>query len=158
MSAYSDLAIKLCILLSTASTLCPAGAASADEPNFLVVLIDDLGWTDTSVQMDPNIPKSKSDFHQTPNLEALAAAGMKFSNAYASSPNCSPTRASIQTGKTPARLGMTDILQGGEVNSIRRVAQYHDRPLVPPVPLNQLPNEEVTIAEQLKAGNTKLSD
>ena len=122
-------------------------------PSILLILADDLGWTDTSVQMDPTEPDSKSDFYQTPVLEALAAQGMKFSDAYASSPVCSSTRASVQTGKTPAQLHLTDVIDGGVVGSVRRQSWYHDRPIVPPFPLDYLPMSEITIAEHLKAGN-----
>ena len=69
--------------------------------------IDDLGWADTSVPMMDSEPESKSDFYQTPHLEALAARGMRFSNAYAPAPTCTPSRKSIQFGKTPGRLQYT---------------------------------------------------
>ena len=131
-----------------------ATVAQADPPpNILMILADDLGWTDTSVQMDLNEPNSKSDFYQTPNLEAMAAAGMKFSNAYAVAPVCSPTRASIQTGKTTAQLHMTDITAAGEPGVQWRKWFYEDRALIPPMPLAKLPLGEVTIPEYLKAGN-----
>lgn len=123
------------------------------QPNILHILIDDLGWTDTSIQYDPNAPDSKSDFYQTPVLEQLAAEGMRFTDAYSSNPNCSPTRAAIQTGKSPAQLQMTDHILGGVVNSSRREKRYHDRPLIPPMPWHSIPDDEITIAEQLKAGN-----
>ena len=78
------------------------GAASAPagrRPNIIFILADDLGWRDTSLY--------GSKFHQTPNVEALAKRGMMFTQAYAANPLCSPTRASIQTGLWPARIGIT---------------------------------------------------
>lgn len=75
-------------------------------PNFILVLTDDQGWNGTSVYMSDSLPLSKSDYHQTPNLELLAEKGMRFSSAYASAPVCSPSRYSIQFGQTPARLKM----------------------------------------------------
>jgi arylsulfatase A-like enzyme len=69
-------------------------------------LADDQGWNGTSVQMTDNEIQSKSDYHQTPNIEALSNKGMRFSSAYASAPVCSPSRYSIQFGQTPARLKM----------------------------------------------------
>ncbi len=75
-------------------------------PNFILILTDDQGWNGTSVQMMDEEIRSKSDYHQTPNLEALAKRGMRFSSAYASAPVCSPSRYSIQFGQTPARLKM----------------------------------------------------
>ena len=76
------------------------------SPNFIIILADDQGWNGTSVQMMDEEIRSKSDYHQTPNLEALAKRGMRFSSAYASAPVCSPSRYSIQFGQTPARLKM----------------------------------------------------
>ncbi len=76
------------------------------SPNFIVILTDDQGWNGTSVQMMDDKVESKSDYHQTPNLEKLANRGMRFSSAYASAPVCSPSRYSIQFGQTPARLKM----------------------------------------------------
>ena len=74
------------------------------KPNILLVLTDDQGWTDTSVQMMTGRADSKSDFYQTPALERMAKEGMVFSDAYSPAPVCTPTRVSIQFGKTPARL------------------------------------------------------
>tara|TARA_B110001452_G_scaffold266463_1_gene273385 strand:- start:477 stop:1916 length:1440 start_codon:yes stop_codon:yes gene_type:complete len=76
------------------------------SPNFIVILTDDQGWNGTSVQMMDTNVQSKSDYHQTPNVEKLANRGMRFSSAYASAPVCSPSRYSIQFGQTPARLKM----------------------------------------------------
>ncbi len=80
---------------------------AARRPNVVLVLTDDLGWTDTSVQMLVNRPDTRSDFYQTPALERMARGGMVFSNAYACAPTCTPSRAGIQFGKTPCRLRQT---------------------------------------------------
>ena len=80
--------------------------ANENPPNFILILTDDQGWNGTSVQMMDNVIQSKSDYHQTPNVEKLAKRGMRFSSAYASAPVCSPSRYSIQFGQTPARLKM----------------------------------------------------
>ena len=80
-----------------------AGAASS-APNFIIIYVDDLGWADTSVSMMKGEEGSKSDFYQTPYLDELAARGMVFSNAYSPAPTCTPSRKSIQFGKTPGRL------------------------------------------------------
>ena len=77
----------------------------AAAQNIVFILSDDQGWTGTSVQMDDRVEGSVSGLYRTPNLERLAAEGMRFSNAYSLAPNCSPTRMSIQTGKTAVRLG-----------------------------------------------------
>ena len=73
----------------------------------LFILVDDLGWTGLSTPMDDRVDASRSDFYQTPRLARLAAQGMRFSNAYAPASMCTPSRASILTGKTPASLHMT---------------------------------------------------
>lgn len=75
------------------------------KPNFILILADDLGWTSTSVQMDPNYPASKSDYYQTPHIETMAEKGVCFTQAYAPAAICCPTRRSIQFGHTPARQG-----------------------------------------------------
>lgn len=75
------------------------------SPNFIFIFVDDLGWTSTSVLMDDRVASSKSDFYQTPNLERLAQAGLRFSRGYAPAAICSPSRRSIQFGQTPARQG-----------------------------------------------------
>ncbi len=76
-----------------------ATAASSARPNFVFILVDDLGWADVACY--------GSDLHETPNIDRLARHGMRFTDAYAAAPVCSPTRASIMTGKYPGRLHMT---------------------------------------------------
>ena len=97
------------------------GCAPADdvEPNIVFVVIDDLGWADTGVY--------GSSFHETPNIDRLAADGARFAQFYAASPVCSPTRASIMTGKYPARLNITNLI-GGEQQGRLLQAEY-DREL-----------------------------
>lgn len=84
-----------------------AQESNLKKPNIILILTDDQGWTDTSVQMKADMPDSKSDYYQTPALERLAKMGMVFSSAYSPAPVCTPTRCSIQWGKTPARLKNT---------------------------------------------------
>ena len=76
-----------------------AAKASDKRPNILFILADDLGWMDTSLY--------GSNYYRTPHIDRLARLGMMFTNAYAANPLCSPTRASIMTGKYPCRLGIT---------------------------------------------------
>ncbi len=86
-----------------------AAAPAKSPPNFIVILVDDLGWADLGCQ--------GSKYYETPGIDRLAAQGMRFTDAYAACAVCSPTRASIQTGRYPARLGVTDWIrarfQGG---------------------------------------------
>ncbi len=78
----------------------PNGDLLAAKPNVVFILADDLGWSDTTLF-------GTTKFYKTPNIERLAARGMTFTRAYSSSPLCSPTRASILTGLSPARTGIT---------------------------------------------------
>lgn len=122
-------------LLLAAALLLQLPAAAAPQPNFIFFLIDDLGRNDLGCY--------GSKFYRTPNLDRLASQGMKFTDAYAACPVCSPTRASIMTGKYPARLHLTDWLPGRGDLAPQRLAR--------PVIKQQLALEEVTIAERLKA-------
>ncbi len=72
-------------------------------PNFLVILTDDQSWVGTSLLIDPEDQNSRSDYYQTPQLERLAASGMRFTDGYAPAPFCCPTRRSLLIGQTPAR-------------------------------------------------------
>ncbi len=121
-----------------------AAAPCAAQPNVVLILADDMSWVGTSVLMDPDRPDSRSDYHSTPSLERLAKEGMRFTDAYAPHPNCSPTRLAIQTGKSPAQLRMTDIINRNQGPF------YEGLPMIPPQHINHIPHEEVTIAELLK--------
>lgn len=111
----------------------------ARKPNVVFILADDLGWSDLGCY--------GSTLHETPNLDALAHEGMRFTQAYAAAPVCSPTRASIMTGKYPARLHLTNFLKG--------VRSPETSPVLTAPYVDQLNLSEVTIAEALKtAGYT----
>jgi arylsulfatase A-like enzyme len=98
MTKITTTAASLATLCSVASAKMPAQAPKS-SPNILLILADDLGWVDTSF--------TGSRLYETPNIERLAKRGMFFPNAYSASPLCSPTRASIMTGQSPARTGFT---------------------------------------------------
>jgi arylsulfatase A-like enzyme len=104
-----------------------AARGTKQKLNFVFFLIDDLGWTDLGCY--------GSSFYETPNIDRLASEGMRFTEAYAACPVCSPTRGSIMAGKYPARLGITQWIGGSQ-----KPTEYADR----------LELEEVTIAEVLK--------
>ena len=109
-------------------------AHAGNKPlNFVFILIDDMGWKDLGCY--------GSGFYETPNIDALAAQGVRFTNAYAACCVCSPTRASILTGKYPARLHITDWIPG------RREPKAK---LKTPDFRQELPLEEKTIATVLK--------
>ncbi|RLC08947.1 MAG: sulfatase, partial [Deltaproteobacteria bacterium] len=118
--------------ISASFDACGSPGSAENPPNVVFILVDDLGYKDIGCY--------GSSFYETPNIDQLAREGMKFSNAYAAASVCSPTRASILTGKYPARLKMTNWIPAPQE----------------PVPfLNQLPLEEVTIAEALKVAGYK---
>jgi uncharacterized sulfatase len=110
----------------------PPSARAAGHPNLLVFLADDLGARDLGC--------SGSTFYRTPAIDALAADGMTFTQAYAAAPVCSPTRAALMTGRFPARVGITNFI-GGERRGRLLPAEY----------LRALPAAETTIAERLQA-------
>ncbi|MFH1266546.1 MAG: sulfatase [Planctomycetota bacterium] len=104
------------------------------RPNIVFLLIDDLGWADLGC--------SGSRYYETPRIDQLAREGMRFTDAYAACPACSPTRASILTGKYPARLGLTDWIPGWtRPNAKLQIPDWRQ----------YLAREEVTIAEVLQS-------
>ncbi len=107
--------------------------ATAETKNAIVFLVDDMGWTDVGA--------FGSDFYETPHIDALAAAGTKFTNAYAACTVCSPTRAALLTGQYPARLRVTDFIPGHP---------FVNTPLTIPDWTQVLEHRQVTIAEILK--------
>ena len=102
--------------------------------NVVFILIDDMGWTDAA--------PFGSTFYETPYLERLASESMRFTNGYAACPVCSPTRASILTGKYPARLRQTDWIPGRSDRDDQKLLQVED--------LNYLDLEHETLADILK--------
>ena len=125
-------------------------SAQAEKPmNFILILVDDLGWMDLSCQ--------GSRYYETPNLDRLAAQGMRFTNAYAACAVCSPTRAAIQTGRYPARLGVTDWIrsrfQGGGIPLDKKNPSGFtggSRKFLVPKNALWMESAEITIAELLK--------
>ncbi len=109
-------------------------AQKSRQLNFVFILVDDMGWTDLGCY------GGKS--YDTPHIDKLASKGMRFTNAYAACPVCSPTRASILTGKYPARLHLTDWIPGGP--------QWPTAKLLTPAFHQELPLAETTLAEALK--------
>ena len=128
--------MKTSFVLALLITLLPASSPLLGEkkPNLLFIMADDLGWMDLACQGNPLV--------ETPNLDRLAKQGMRFTDAYAAAPVCSPTRCAVLTGQAPARIGLTTHLPG-------RFFPKDGRPqpaeLVP-----QLNGEHVTIAERMK--------
>ena len=96
------------LALLTLLAACAATGERAEQraPNLLVVLVDDLGWQDVSLPLGPEATPFNRRY-RTPHLEALAARGLAFTDAYASAPVCTPTRVSLMNGQAPARHRVT---------------------------------------------------
>jgi arylsulfatase A-like enzyme len=126
------------VVMALAATL-TGGTASPEAPgtrrplNVVLFVVDDLGWAD--------LGSYGSTFHLTPSVDRLAAGGVRFTDAYAASPVCSPTRAALMTGRHPVRVGITDWIPG---------LDPRDRKLLGPDDRHELAREETTLAEELK--------
>ena len=129
--------IALAVIAAMAATVAPWGPVTdaQQRPNIVFILADDLGVNDLAVY-------GRRD-HRTPNLDALAARGVRFTSAYVASPICSPSRAALMTGRAPARVHITTYLPG-------RADAPSQRLLHPPM-RQALPLEETTLAERLRA-------
>ncbi len=115
------------------------------KPNVLFILVDDLGYKDLSC--------TGSTFYETPNIDKIANEGMIFNKGYAASRVCSPSRASIMTGKFTARHGITDWI-GAKHGKAWRDHNRHDK-LLPADYVHSLPKNDITIAEAMKASGYK---
>lgn len=119
-----------------------------DKPNVVLVLIDDLGWKDVGYM--------GSKFYETPNIDKLSRQGVVFTNAYAACAVCSPSRASIQTGRYPARIGVTDWIRArfqtnnNEVKAPEPFEENRNKKLRTPSNPYWMELSEITIAEVLK--------
>lgn len=103
------------------------------NPNVIFIVVDDLGWTDLGCY--------GSTFHETKNLDKLSSRGVRFTNAYAASPVCSPTRAALLTGKYPSRVNITDWIPGLDPK---------DQLLLGPQDASELDLKEQTLAETMQ--------
>jgi len=121
-------------------------AAESNRPNFLVIMGEAQGWASMSVPLDDRNPEgSRSDFIRTPNLDTIAEHGIRFSDFYAASPRCTPTRAALFTGRNPAALHMTFVGESkkeGDVSPGDKV--------IPPETTTQLPERIETVGSLLK--------
>jgi arylsulfatase A len=130
---------RTCLVIAMGVVVALSGSMAtlhAERPpqNVILFLVDDLGWSDLACY--------GSSFYETPHVDALAAAGVRFTQAYAACHVCSPSRASILTGKYPARLHLTDWLPGRKDHPFQSLRA--------PNHLQQLPLEELTLAEAFK--------
>ena len=122
-------------LLWTTANARQAPSGQERRPNIVFILADDLGVNDLGVYGRKE--------HRTPHLDRLAAEGLRFTTAYVASPICSPSRAAIMTGRSPARLHLTTFIPGRP--------DAPSQKLLHPKMRQQLPLEEKTLAEHLQA-------
>jgi arylsulfatase A-like enzyme len=120
---------KMIFVLLAFLTSCQGGIEDGPHPNIILILADDLGWNQLGCYGGP---------YQTPYIDDLARQGMRFTDAYASAPVCSPTRAALMTGKYPARLHLTDFIKGSLCpDSLLRQPDWQ----------KYLPLDEITLGE-----------
>ena len=127
--------VAIATLLTTACHAQQAATqptAPPPRPNFLIIVVDDLGYMDIGAY-------NPETFYETPNVDALAASAMRFTDGYAACPVCSPSRFAIQTGRYPSRRDATDWFGAGRVERFKPAPMQHKMPL-----------DETTIAEALK--------
>jgi len=137
----------IAVILLTIAGFGTGECLAVDRPNVILFLVDDMGWMDSGVY--------GSQYYETPNIDRLAARGMRFTDAYSANPLCSPTRASIVTGKYPARVGITTA-SGHQPPRPEGALPYPpsvrpDEKWILPISGNFLSLEEVTVAEAFKA-------
>ena len=108
-----------------------------EKPNIVLVVIDDMGWTDLGCQ--------GSSYYESPNIDRLATEGVRFTDAYSSGPNCSPSRAALLTGNYPSRTGVTTVLN----------KKVNERALIEHPRRKSLAEEETTFAEVLNTAGYK---
>lgn len=132
MSFFRYITFSFCLI--------SAPVHAADRPNIVFMMSDDQAWNGLSVPMHPDLEWSKSSIVETPNLDKLAECGMRFSAAYAPASVCSPTRISLQTGKTAAAMHWT-----------KAAPPELGRKLIEPRNIRSLPSAEITIGEILQA-------
>ena len=114
------------------------------KPNIIFILADDLGAHDLSY--------AGSEYYESPNIDALAKEGVRFTQGYAAAQVCSPSRASIMTGQYTARHGITDWIGA---STGEKWGESHNTKILPPEYIHAIPENNITLAEALKAGGYK---
>jgi arylsulfatase A-like enzyme len=135
--AHSRILITVLLVIATSTVGFPQAKKKvpSKRPNIIFFMVDDLGWRDVGC--------FGSEFYETPNIDKLAEQGVKFTNSYSACHVCSPTRASLLSGKYPARINLTDWLPGRNDFAYQKLLNVEVN--------QQLPDEETTLAEALKA-------
>ncbi len=139
------LATMLCVC-SVSGSIAVAKSPSAKSPNVVFILADDLGWSDTTLY-------GTTKLYKTPNIERLAKRGMTFTRAHSASPLCSPTRASVLTGLSPARHGITSPnchLPQVVLTATPGTSVGGNKPSILPSPVTRLATDYPTLPKTLK--------
>ena len=132
----------ICVLSVIVVSLMGRPIAAAERPNIVFMMSDDQAWNGLSIPMHPDLQWSKSSIVDTPNLEKLALQGMRFSAAYAPASVCSPTRISLQTGRSPAAMHWT--------KASGSVSASDGYKMIGPRNIRQIDRNNVTVAELLR--------
>ena len=136
--ARSWFRILTLVVVSYSSAYTTAADPPLNHTNVVVFIVDDLGQRDLQCY--------GSSFYETPSVDRLAAEGLRFTNAYSACPVCSPTRASLLTGRYPQRSGITDYIGAAQPDKWKRNTRH-----LPATYRTELPLEEVTVAELLRS-------
>ena len=135
--AISAVVVLVAQVINTQPVNADQAADQAARPNIVLIMTDDMGWQDLACQGNPVL--------RSPRVDALARQGVRFTNAYAAAPVCSPTRAALMTGLAPARLQITQ--HGADTQRF----WPKDRKVQPPPTRHELPLDTHSLAERLKA-------
>jgi arylsulfatase A-like enzyme len=143
MASLKSVSLAAITTVIPVSTLLLAGRPEVPKPNVIFILLDDYGYADLGCY--------GSKFYETPVIDRLAKQGIRFTDAYAACPVCSPTRAAIMTGRYPTNTGITDWIPGRQASNS---GSPNDKLIALPFAL-ELNLEEVTIAEILRQNGYK---
>ncbi len=136
---------------SVVALLYASSSMAAAKPNIVLIFVDDWAWCGTPVRMDDAMANSHMPVLRMPNLDRMARDGMKFRNAYAGAPQCSPSRVCLQTGQSAARSGFTVFMRPGKEGQIFDTTRaYSQFPVVPCTSDSTIDKDAVTIAEALR--------
>jgi arylsulfatase A-like enzyme len=145
MKRIKPFLFSISLISLTAFISCSQKDAEKLNPNILFILADDLGYHDLSVM--------GSEYYETPHIDRIANEGMIFTEGYATCQVCSPSRASIMSGKFPARHGITDWIGAPEGEDWRKTGRHNQ--LLPPEYVHHLPHEYTTLPEAMKEAGYK---
>jgi arylsulfatase A-like enzyme len=140
---HSQLIVFLSVFFTFSA--CQSKTEQQTKLNFLIILADDYGYHDLSI--------TGSKFYETPNIDRIATEGMIFTDGYSTCQVCSPSRASIMSGKYPARHGITDWIGASTGENWRNAGRFNQ--LLPPENRENLPHEYVTLPEAMKEAGYK---